>query len=483
MSSALLSPPDSVAGDRELVLALQGVTALDRAGELAAGGRGGPDAVQRQYDLARDLEESVVAAEPVNDGCRALARVLRSLARAHVRQAEGVDRKISSVVKAGLDQAAIARQGLADARARCRPRQPAPTREQMRQLLEPAPGDAFFGDVTAVAPPGADTAEVLVNGTRWGDRISVRGRIFRVRLAGRPRKCDVEVRFFDSTGALVSSARADGVWLLERASARAKAAGRRSPELSASLTAVAQAFEGHVAAYRLNLLTGVYGAWNADAKFPAASLVKVGVMLAAVERLGARPDRSKLAYDLAAMTTWSSNLAANRLLGKLGGPAAIERLFRRLGALGSTYPGPYRVGTSISIPEFTRLDAPDPPPRVSARTTTAADMARLLWLVHAGATGNGSALTTLRLGKHQARYALGLLLSSKATGENVALFRRALDKRTPLAQKNGWLQDARHTAAIVYRRGLPEIVVVLIYKRGLALAEAERVGARMLSAG
>ena len=52
---------------------------------------------------------------------------------------------------------------------------------------------------------------------------------------------------------------------------------------------------------------------------------------------------------------------------------------------------------------------------------------------------------------HQARVALGLLLASGASGDNLGMIRAAHSgRRMPIAQKQGWLDDARLTAAIVY---------------------------------
>jgi hypothetical protein len=53
---------------------------------------------------------------------------------------------------------------------------------------------------------------------------------------------------------------------------------------------------------------------------------------------------------------------------------------------------------------------------------------------------------------------------------------------TPVAQKNGWLHDARHTAAIVYFPNGPKIVVVLTYAQNLKLATARRLGQVVLAA-
>jgi beta-lactamase class A len=233
--------------------------------------------------------------------------------------------------------------------------------------------------------------------------------------------------------------------------------------LAARLAAVGRAFPGYAAVWTHDLRTGRAAGWNSDARFPAASTVKLGVILAALRRLR-HPERSPLDYDLRAMAGWSSNLAANRLTERFG-IAAVEAALRRAGAWRSTYPQGYRVGTA-------RADVVRQPPLVSGRVTTARDLGRLLYVVHAGAVGNRRALAATALGRSRSAYALRLLLASELRGNNVGLVRPFFAPTTPVAQKNGWIRDARHTAAIVYGPSGPRIVVVLTYAPGLQLATA-----------
>ncbi len=50
----------------------------------------------------------------------------------------------------------------------------------------------------------------------------------------------------------------------------------------------------------------------------------------------------------------------------------------------------------------------------------------------------------------------------------------------PVAQKNGWISDARLTAAIVYAKSGPKIVVVLAYRPNLPYREAQSLGRRVV---
>jgi beta-lactamase class A len=254
---------------------------------------------------------------------------------------------------------------------------------------------------------------------------------------------------------------------------RAAPVGATDTAVAARLAAFGRAFPGFAAIWTHDLRTGRVAGWNTDARFPAASTVKLGVLLAVAARLR-HPERSPLDYDLRAMTSWSSNLAANRLVERFGAGAAQDAL-RRAGAWRSTYPHGYRVGTA-------RADVERQPPFVSGRVTTARDLGRLLYVLHAGALGNRRALAATRLDADRSQYALRLLLESELRGANIGLVRPFVAASIPVAQKNGWLHDARHTAAIVYGPSGPRIVVVLTYAPNLRPETALRLGREVVNA-
>ena len=66
-------------------------------------------------------------------------------------------------------------------------------------------------------------------------------------------------------------------------------------------------------------------------------------------------------------------------------------------------------------------------------------------------------------------------------GDNVGLLRPWIGN-TLVAEKNGWLSDALTTAAIVYRRGAPVIVVVEAYRPALSRTAARALGRDVLRA-
>jgi beta-lactamase class A len=259
---------------------------------------------------------------------------------------------------------------------------------------------------------------------------------------------------------------------LPRGSMRARAAGRTDLQLERRLTALGEFYRGWAAFWVHDLTTGRTAGWNSDARFPAASTVKLGVLVAALRALSAAPQRSRFWYDLRQLTGWSSNLAANRLLAQLG-TSRVSSALGGLGMIASTYPGPYRVGTA-------RLDAPKPPPLSTWRYTTARDLGRALYALQAAASGNRYEQRQTGLSRGRARIALELLLAGWGGGDNAGLVRPFVDG-APVAQKNGWISDARLTASIVYARSGPKIVVVLAYRPNLPYQEAQSLGKRVLT--
>lgn len=246
------------------------------------------------------------------------------------------------------------------------------------------------------------------------------------------------------------------------------------PELAGRLARIGAAAPGWAGLWVHDLRTGRTAGWNSDARFPAASTVKLGVIAAALDRSGNRPELSPRWYDLLQIGAWSSNLASNRLSARVGYAAVAEGL-RRLGMRSSTYPGPYRAATAHVA------DTPRPPPHGHTRVTTARDLGRALYRIHAGALGNRGALRATALTRHQSRAGLSLLLEPERAGDNLGLLRPWLG-RTVVAEKNGWLSDTRTTAAIVYRPAGPVIVVVELYRPGVTGAEGRRLGRQVLRA-
>ena len=245
----------------------------------------------------------------------------------------------------------------------------------------------------------------------------------------------------------------------------ARPEGARDANLAAKLSAIGRRYLGSAGFWVHDLATGTTAGWNSDARFPAASTVKLGVLAAALRRYGPRPERSHVAYDLRQLTAWSSNLAANRLYALLG-HTTVQRSLAALGMWSSTYTGPYRAGTSRAF------DAPRQPRLSTGRVTTAHDLGRALFALQARRAG---------LTRHEADYGLALLRRSIPVGDNEGLLRPWLHG-VAVAEKNGWLSDTRITASIVYRSSGPLIIVVEANRLGLPRYEARALGRDVLRA-
>jgi len=242
---------------------------------------------------------------------------------------------------------------------------------------------------------------------------------------------------------------------------------RHDEALSRRLAAVAARTDGAVGIWVHELGSGRYGHVAADTPFAAASTVKLGSLVAAL-RVSPRPEQSAWWYDVRQIGFWSSNLGANRVYERLGYRAVTEAL-RLLGMTSSTYPGPYRATTAYR------------PPGPHTRVTTARDLGRALYRLHAGAHGDPRALGLLDLSRPQAVAAIRVLASAQPASENAGLLRPWLPGAI-LAQKNGWLSDQRTTAAIVYRNGRATIVVVEVYRPEIDGPAARTLGRDVLRA-
>jgi beta-lactamase class A len=477
---ALFAAASIVAGWPEPAAASDGLVRRAAARELraveraTAAGLGTGAAAQLQYDAARRLEGAVPPLGFVSGPCRPLARALLGYAGDVITAAEGVDRLEPARTAAGRARADAALRMLDRLGRTChsgrRPRAP----RQPDVIATPKSGEAFFGEI--FEENYGDEARLYAN-DKLVSTVRTAASDVRFLLRRPPGRYRLELRFFRA-GRLVWRSVTTDAFLLPAAARTARPALATNSRLQRQLERLGRSFAGYSAVYVHDLRTGRAAGWNADARFPAASTVKLAVLVETLRRWEPHGHRLQLDAELRALTGWSSNLAANRLLGLLGngseaaGAHQVQSALVRLGATRSTYPQAYRVGTSVDAE----------PPLVSSRVTTARDLARILRLVAAAAAGNRAAERRTGLSTPAARYALGLLLESERRGNNVGLLVGALPLQTPVAQKNGWISDARHTAAIVYGPRGPTIVVVLTYRPGLTLREAAAFGRRIVRA-
>lgn len=445
-------------------------------------GSGSSAALQPAYETARDLQEDVRRASRNPRACAALATALSSAAETLVAVPEAIDQLDSRGTRRAKSSISAKLRAVDAAVRSCRSDGSGSSSLPVVPM-QPSSGQAFFGTIVAAAPPGARYVVVTVNGRRWREQ-RVTGRVVRLAATGNSQAYAFRLVFRDATGTDMAIARADGAWLLP-ATAKVAAPGRRSdPASERRLARLAQSFSGTSAMWIQDLASGRYAGLNAGARFPAASLVKLGLLAGAVPRLGPRPEQSPYFRDLQAISGWSSNLAANRLVAGLGSGCGSSRDalandgLRRLGAKGSTFTGCYIPGTELQ-PGLPDAPATAPPPLDTSRYTTAQDLGRMMYALQASAVGRPRARQETGLSPPQARLVLGLLLRSEQRLDNRSLFSGGLPRGTALAQKNGWLRRARGGTAIAYVSSGPMIMSLLATRQsGVSLGEVQALGSR-----
>lgn len=338
---------------------------------------------------------------------------------------------------------------------------------EARELRTPKPYEAFFGLVRAIAPPGTTSAELYVGDRRVSWR-RLDGPNARFVVSRAPGRYDLRLRF-ERRGRLLRRDESRRVWLLPRTGRVARRERAHDRALERRLRELGRAYRGYAAFWIHDLRTGSVAGWNSDTSFPAASVLKLGVIVAALQRW---EPGSAAWRDIVDTATWSSNEGSNQLLLRLGGSEAggtriVNETLRRIGATASVFTGNYRLGTGMLG------DTPRPLPVLTYRRTTAHDVGRILFELHAAALGNRLAQRRTGLDRHEARLALGLLLSSDPRGDNVGLFRQATG--FPMAQKHGWTTKLRHTAAIIYAPDGPKIAVLLTFRADEIRPSASRL--------
>ena len=322
-------------------------------------------------------------------------------------------------------------------------------------LEQPAPYQVSYGLVTGRAAPG----------TRW-IVVSARGRVLVTKpLRGRRFALSVRLPRGDLT-LRVTTVHRDGrksstsvgrVYGLPLAARPRFVRGRHDPWLARKLRARVRDHSGSAAFYVQNLTTGRGAAWNAKARFPAASTLKLAIAAAVLERHSGIPGRSSYVGGLLReMIIPSDDAAANALEVWLAGStsagaAEVNALMGSIGMTDSIMYGGYEVQPrSLSGPIPVRVD--EQPAFGVGKYTSAADMARLhraIWL----ASGNRGPLRKRQPGftAADARHLLWLLAHVRDAPK---LDRFVGEERdVSVLHKAGWISTGRHDTGLVFWRG------------------------------
>lgn len=332
-------------------------------------------------------------------------------------------------------------------------------------IVQPAPREASFGRIAGSVAPGTHRVVVRVNGVDRG-QARVTGTRFDLRVDLPPDDVTVEVHAEDALGntALTTVGPVLG---LPAAAERAAGATALDRALAARVRALAHRFDGVCAIYVEHLGTGAGAAWNAGARFPAASTVKTAVAVETLRILAERPPPgSALDALLRAMLAESDNTAANALLRWIGGSEEegareVNDLFAVLGLDDSRLFSGFTVAARAApIPVGV-----DEQPPVLGKHVTAWDLARLYRYLHLAAAGEGPLLELNgSFAAADARYLLWILAHSADRGK----LDRHAGAGTLVPHKAGWVTEARHDAGVVYTRTGAVVAVVLTWTSGEA---------------
>lgn len=240
---------------------------------------------------------------------------------------------------------------------------------------------------------------------------------------------------------------------------------RADLRLGARLRRLLRLHAGLSAVYVESLTTGRGAAWNAGARFPAASTLKLAIAATVLAAHRGVPARASPLGDLLHdLITVSDDRAANALLVWLAGSTSaggrrVDAFLRSIGLRDSLMYGGYEI-RAPSGPIPVRVERQ--PVFGPGTYTTAADMAglwRALWLVSGG-------LGPLRraqpgLVPAEARHLLWLA----AHVRDAPKLDRALRGRRDVAvlHKAGWNASVRHDTGLVFSRGGVFVVCVMTY--------------------
>ena len=349
-------------------------------------------------------------------------------------------------------------------------------------VVAPAPREASFGLVAGTAPRG--TRQIVVRvGSRIAAERPLRGRTFSLRVPMGAGSVRVSVTAVDG-GRRRSTTVVEPVLALPPAAAPRERSPTLDPLLGRDVRTLVRRHGGTSGIYVQDLRTGRGAAWNARARFPAASTLKLAIAVTVMRSLERKPAEStRLAGLLRAMLVHSDNASANDLEIWLAGSTSagsdrVNATMRALGLNDSLMYGGYetrRPAAAAPIP----IRVESQPGFGVGKYSTAWDLARLARAVYLAAAGKGP-LLELGVSGSEARYLLWLLAQAADRGK----LDRYLGAGKVVMHKAGWLPGARHDSGIVAFAGGVYVATVMTWQTGaadelagrVALAALERFG-------
>src|SRR5581483_6500251 len=259
------------------------------------------------------------------------------LARTPVRPDRGdrPDRRRPQAARPGIH--ALESRGRVHARRPGRVILHAPPPPAPLALVAPAEREVSFGHVVGRLPRGTWAVVVRAGGRSLAVR-RVTGGSFDFTVSLPRRDTDVRVTAY-AAGKVVRRAIVHHVFGLPRSADPRAVRPTADPALARTVGALARSFPGTSGFYVEDLVTGRGAAWNARARFPAASTLKVAIAVEALRSHAGKPaPGSYLDSLLRRMLVDSDNDAANETEATFGGGSRVDDLLRGVG-IGDTWMG------------------------------------------------------------------------------------------------------------------------------------------------
>ena len=334
-------------------------------------------------------------------------------------------------------------------------------------IFSPAPREVSFGRIEGRARRGTTEVRVRVDGRLVATKTVTRPR-FALVVTLPQRDVTIRVSAIDSHGRHASTL-VRPVFGLPRGAApytgRIPALrGYEDAALARTVRSLGRRFPGVCGVFVQDLRTGAGAAWNARARFPAASTLKLAIAVELMRELrGVPPPGSRLAALLWRMLVYSDDRSANELLEVLGGStsggsARVNSMLRALDLADSDMYGGYLIEDSLfrsAIP----LEISGRPSFIG-KATTAWDLARLERALHLAAGARGALIWRFRgaFTPADARYLMYLLAHSRTRGGL-----NGARQAAAVLHKAGWIAKARHDSGLLYTPDGAFVVTVLTW--------------------
>jgi Beta-lactamase enzyme family len=347
-------------------------------------------------------------------------------------------------------------------------------------IEQPAPRQVSYGLVTGRAARGSTRVVVAANGRRLASK-PLTGRRFSLRV--RLPLGDVTVRVTTIAHAgRRTSAQVRDVFGLPAAARPRVVKARLDRALARKLDARVRGYAGTAGYYVQSLTGGSGAAWNAKARFPAASTLKLAIAATVLARhSGIPPPGSYVDGLLREMIIPSDDAAANALLVWLGGSTSsgayrVNDLMRSLGLADTLMYGGYEVIRSVSARIPVRVD--ESPAFGVGKYTTAWDMTtlwRALWLASGGKGPLRSSHSGLTAAG--ARYLLWLTAHVRDQPKLDTALRS--ERGVEVLHKAGWINAARHDTGLVFWSGGVFVAGVMTYRPYGVSLSSDRLAGRV----